>query len=296
MKLGNVSRSSLDADRFELDDISPHPRHRALQRSGWVAGVVSTGPHDRSGVLRIWAAFSESRQTESTRYVPVSDASVTPNSVCTQVPSRCSNRTARNQLVRDMQAFAWSQGATYCRIPGSGLPSTFRAGFHEKDTWGRRKITMDAFPHHYVVRGSGQIDGDVELTGEQLPRLRSASPAQFDGPGDRWSPETLLVGAVADCFILTFSAVARASKVSWTSLDCEVTGTLDRIERVLQFTHFDLRARLTVPDGQDAGRAQQALEKAERACLISSSLKGSIRLESRVETTEPVKVPAMAQV
>jgi peroxiredoxin-like protein len=149
---------------------------------------------------------------------------------------------------------------------------------------------MEAFPHHYVVRGRGRVAGDVELSGEQLPTLHSASPAQFDGPGDRWSPETLLVGAVADCFILTFRAIARASKLSWTSLRCEVTGTLDRVNRETQFTHFDLRARLTVPHGADAEQAQRALEKAERTCLISNSLKGSVHLVASIETAEPAEL------
>jgi organic hydroperoxide reductase OsmC/OhrA len=149
---------------------------------------------------------------------------------------------------------------------------------------------MEAFPHQYRVSGSGRVAGDVELKAERLPLLRSASPAQFDGPGDRWSPETLLVGAVADCFILTFRAVARASKLSWTSLDCEVTGTLDRVNRVPQFTHFDLRAHLIIPHREDADSAQHALEKAERTCLISSSLKGSVRLQGSVEATEAVEV------
>jgi hypothetical protein len=52
------------------------------------------------------------------------------------------------------------------------------------------------FPHHYVVSGRGRVAGDVELSGERLTVLHSASPVQFDGPGDRWFPETLLVGAV----------------------------------------------------------------------------------------------------
>lgn len=86
---------------------------------------------------------------------------------------------------------------------------------------------MEAFPHRYRVKVSGQVTGDVELTSDGLAALRSASPAQFDGPGGRWSPETLLVGAVADCFVLTFRAIARASKLSWLSLDCDVMGTLD---------------------------------------------------------------------
>ncbi len=115
---------------------------------------------------------------------------------------------------------------------------------------------MQALPHRYRVKGAGRITGDVELTADRLTMLASASPAEFGGPGDRWSPETLLVGAVADCFILTFRAIAKASGWSWISLDCDVTGTLDRVDRVMQFTHFDVTAHLVVPAGVDTVAAQ----------------------------------------
>ena len=151
---------------------------------------------------------------------------------------------------------------------------------------------MHALPHRYRVKGTGRITGDVELAAERLTMLRSASPAEFDGPGDRWSPETLLVGAVADCFILTFRAIANASKLSWLSLDCDVTGTLDRVDRVMQFTHFDLTAHLVVPAGVNAEAARHALEKAERNCLISSSLKAAVALDARVEIAAELGVPA----
>jgi peroxiredoxin-like protein len=146
---------------------------------------------------------------------------------------------------------------------------------------------MEALPHRYRATGTGRTTGDVELTADGLPRLQSASPAEFDGPGNRWSPETLLVGAVAVCFILTFRAIAKASRVSWISLDCDVTGTLDRVDRVTQFTGFDMRAHLMIPAGEDTDRARQALEKAERNCLISRSLKASIALDVTVEIAEP---------
>ena len=139
---------------------------------------------------------------------------------------------------------------------------------------------MQALPHRYQVKASGQATGDVELTAERLAVLRSATPAEFGGPGDRWSPETLLVGAVADCFILTFRAIAKASKLPWISLDCEVTGTLDRVDNVTQFTHFNMTAHLVVPDGTDERLARRALEKADRGCLISTSLKGSVTLDA----------------
>ena len=153
---------------------------------------------------------------------------------------------------------------------------------------------MQALPHRYRVKGTGQITGDVELTSERLTTLRSASPAEFGGPGDQWSPETFLVGAVADCFILTFRAVANASRLPWISLDCDVTGTLDRGDRVELFTHFDVKAHLVVPAGVDAGLARRALEKAERNCLITSSLKGAVALDATVEIGQSAEqqVPA----
>ena len=142
---------------------------------------------------------------------------------------------------------------------------------------------MEPFPHRYRVEGRGRVTGDVELSAEGLTTLRSASSAEFGGPGDRWSPETLLVGAVADCFILTFRAVARTAGLSWISLECDVTAKLDRIDRVPQFTRLDIAAHLVVPEGEDSERARRALEKTERACLVSSSLKGSIGLDATVE-------------
>ena len=146
---------------------------------------------------------------------------------------------------------------------------------------------MHALPHRYRVAGAGRDSGDIELTADRLITIQSASPAEFDGPGDRWSPETLLVGAVADCFILTFRAVAKASRLSWLSIDCAVTGTLDRVDRATQFTGFDITAHLVVPAGVDADAARHALEKAERNCLITNSLKGSIVLAATVESPTP---------
>lgn len=142
---------------------------------------------------------------------------------------------------------------------------------------------MQDFPHHYSAVASGQVSGDVELGGSRLPTLASAAPVEFGGPGDRWSPETLITAAVADCFVLTFRAVAHASKLAWTSLRCEVGGTLDRVEKVTQFTRFDIRAHLQVPAETSVEQAGRVLEKAERGCLISNSLKAAMHLETEID-------------
>jgi organic hydroperoxide reductase OsmC/OhrA len=142
---------------------------------------------------------------------------------------------------------------------------------------------MQDFPHHYTVAALARPEGEIALESKGLDSLVSNAPAEFGGPGDRWSPETLLVGAVADCFTLGFRAIARASKLEWVSLRCQVVGTLERVERVTQFTGFVVRASLQVPPGTDEARARSLLEKAEKTCLISNSLKGQAQLEASVE-------------
>jgi len=131
---------------------------------------------------------------------------------------------------------------------------------------------MQAFPHRYDVHADAAPSGTVPLQSAALPPLATAPPAQFGGPGDHWSPETLLVAAVVDCFILTFRAIATASKLAWQSLACDAEGALDRADGVLRFTALQLRARLELPAGGDPERARRLLEKAERTCLVSNSL------------------------
>ena len=141
---------------------------------------------------------------------------------------------------------------------------------------------MHAYPHHYLVSASSDVEGEVTLTSEGVADLPSMPPVEFDGPGGYWSPESLLVASVADCLILTFRAVARASKLEWTSLSCDVDGALDRVERVTQFTGVSVRAELVVPEGTDVAKAERLLHKAEQGCLITNSLKAESNLDVTV--------------
>jgi len=141
---------------------------------------------------------------------------------------------------------------------------------------------MHPYPHLYAVQAAASPEGDVPVTSAGLPALATAAPAEFDGPGDRWSPETLLVAAVADCFLLSFRGVARANKFAWQSLECTVEGTLNRIEGKTRFTHVVVRATLRVPAGTDEAKAVQLMQRAEHVCLISNSLVAERRVESTV--------------
>ncbi len=141
---------------------------------------------------------------------------------------------------------------------------------------------MQDLPHHYAVSASAATTSHITLSSDGLADLETAGPAEFGGPGDVWSPETLLVGAVADCLILSFRAIARASRFDWQSLTCDAEGVLDKVDRVTQFTRFDLKAVLTVPEGADRDKARRLLEKAERSCLITNSMRAESHLQAEV--------------
>jgi organic hydroperoxide reductase OsmC/OhrA len=141
---------------------------------------------------------------------------------------------------------------------------------------------MHPYPHTYIVSASGETAGPVTVSSAQLPCLETAPPPEFDGPGGVWSPETLLCASLADCFILTFRAVSRAAQLKWLRLECRVEGLLERVERVSQFTRFTTFANLTVPSDTNVAKARDLLERAEHACLITNSLRGSGTLEAQV--------------
>ncbi len=141
---------------------------------------------------------------------------------------------------------------------------------------------MQELPHHYRVAATAGPEGDVNLASNALDPILSAPPVEFGGPGNRWSPETLLIAAVADCFILSFRAIARASKLSWVSLSCECEGTLERREGTTKFTEFVINATLDVPQDANEERARRLLEKAESSCLITNSLSSATLLNAVV--------------
>jgi organic hydroperoxide reductase OsmC/OhrA len=145
---------------------------------------------------------------------------------------------------------------------------------------------MQQYPHHYAASAAMTPRSGVIVSSKGLDSFASDAPTEFGGPGDKWSPESLLVAAVADCFVLSFRAIARASRMEWDSLDCDVVGTLDRLANGTQFTAFDVQVTLAIPAGVDEDKARKLLEKAERSCLITSSLKAPSTLAIELRRSE----------
>ena len=76
-----------------------------------------------------------------------------------------------------------------------------------------KKAEMKPLPHSYEVALSGGPTGYATLSTDGVPIMSSAPPKDFDGPGDAWSPEHLLLASVLACFMFTFRAVARGIEI-----------------------------------------------------------------------------------
>ena len=141
---------------------------------------------------------------------------------------------------------------------------------------------MHPFPHRYVVSSTASPDGNILLTTDGVPSLATVTPPEFGGPGGLWSPETLLVAAVADCFLLTFRGIARASRLPWITVSVSCEGRLERPDGVTQFTRFDLAAAVVLPDEVAEDQARRILRRAEETCLITRSLKAETHLHLEI--------------
>jgi peroxiredoxin-like protein len=100
-----------------------------------------------------------------------------------------------------------------------------------------------------------------------------------------WSPEHLLVAAVNSCYMTTFLAIAENFKLAFESLDCKAVGLLEQPEGKYLITTVLLKPVLVINDEHNAEKAMRVLEKTEKACLISNSIKANIKLDAVVKVS-----------
>ena len=143
---------------------------------------------------------------------------------------------------------------------------------------------IDSHDYSLQVEGTGAKTGMLTST-DGLPPLEVASPPEFGGPEGRWSPEHLLVAAVAGCLMTTFRAVAEMSNLEVVDYSDDATAHLIRDEGGYRIDVITLRPKVVIADPEKVAKAHRLLEKAERACLISRSINAEVRMSGEVEVS-----------
>ncbi|HZJ33027.1 MAG TPA: OsmC family protein [Vicinamibacterales bacterium] len=139
---------------------------------------------------------------------------------------------------------------------------------------------MKPLPHDYDVDLTGGPHGYATISAAGLPDLTMAPPREYDGPGDAWSPEHLLLASVSSCFLFTFRAVARASHADFLDVDARTCGSVSKVDGVVRFREIVVRATITATPGGDIELLRRAVDKTSSHCLVSSSLAVPVRVEA----------------
>ena len=122
--------------------------------------------------------------------------------------------------------------------------------------------------------------GKGELKAPGLKNLKVATPPEFNGHEGVWSPEHYFVASLNACFMTTFLAIAEMSKLEFLEFSCKTQRKLDKVEGVgFQIMEILLQPKVVIRNSQDLQRAGRILEKAERNCLISNSVKTAIKMQ-----------------
>lgn len=116
--------------------------------------------------------------------------------------------------------------------------------------------------------------------------IHFTAPPEFGGLEGRWTPEDLLLGAIASCYTTTFRALADYSKLNYVDLEVAVEGTVAKAESGYSFSEVIIRPNLTISNSEEELRANRLLLKAKAVCLVSRALSVEQRFEPRVQTSE----------
>lgn len=113
--------------------------------------------------------------------------------------------------------------------------------------------------------------------------IEVATPPQFPkGIPGIWSPEHLFTAAVGSCLMTTFLAIAENSKLGFKAFSCRSQGKLQQVDGKFLMTEVVLEPQVTIGSEVDRNKALRILEKSEAACLISNSIKTTVRVNPMV--------------
>lgn len=119
--------------------------------------------------------------------------------------------------------------------------------------------------------------------------IHFSEAAELGGLQGRWTPEQLMLCALAGCFTTTFHDVARSAKFDFTDLEVEIEGSVRRSRTAgCNFNEILIRPRLTVSLDEQREAGLALLRRAKSICMISRAITVPQTLEPTVET---VRVP-----
>lgn len=137
---------------------------------------------------------------------------------------------------------------------------------------------------HYYETSLKWEEGRIgSLSSDGMPYITVATPPEFPrGVPNTWSPEHLFVASVSVCVMTTFLAIAENSSLEFKSYSAKAKGKLEKIDGKFMVTEIELNPEIVVANDSVVEKAKRIIEKSEKACLISNSIKSKVILDPKI--------------
>jgi len=130
----------------------------------------------------------------------------------------------------------------------------------------------------------------VHWTGERTGLLRSegksdisvASPPEFKGVPNVWTPEDLFVAALNICQMNTFVAYAQKKGLILVSYRSEAEGTLDFIDGAYRFVSVRIQPKISVKGSVTEADVAHLVHEAHEGCFITNSVNTDVEVQPSI--------------
>jgi peroxiredoxin-like protein len=147
------------------------------------------------------------------------------------------------------------------------------------------EVRSKTYTYKTSVRWEGEKRGTIATQGKT--DISVATPPEFKGPEGIWSPEDLFVASVNTCLMTTFLAFIDRAGLIPVEYQSDAEGKLELGSTGFSFTEITLRPTIVVKTEEDRTKARELIEKAEKNCLISNSIKSQVHLEATIVLQTP---------
>ncbi len=109
-----------------------------------------------------------------------------------------------------------------------------------------------------------------------------ATPPEFGGDWNLWSPEHLFLSSISSCFMTTYLAFAKKFHFAVSHFNCNAIGQIEIVDGKYKFTQINVYPTIQIAEEALREKANLAVEKTHKYCLISNSVNAQVFYHSQV--------------
>lgn len=140
--------------------------------------------------------------------------------------------------------------------------------------------------------GPRDFDRSVVLQHPAVGEIQASAARAFRGDEAKWNPELLLLGALAQCHVLSYLHTAVQAGVVVTGMTCGAEGVLEvDADGAGRFASLMLTPAVTLQDEADRERAEALHAEAHRMCFIANSISAPMEVVPQAPAPDGGRLP-----